>query len=319
MAVYTEVSDGELSAFIADYDLGTLLSFRGIAEGVENTNYIVHTDQAQFILTLYEKRVDPDDLPFFLALLDHLKGTGLAVPAPVHDRSGEALRTLSGRPAALFTFLEGLWVRRPKVQHCSALGRALAEFHLKSEGFALERKNALSVESWAPLATDCGAGADDLEAGLSIALTEEAAELGKLWPDGLPKGVIHADLFPDNVFFIGDEISGFIDFYFACTDAFAYDLAICLNAWCFEPDHDFNVTKGRALLAGYESVRPLSGAERDALPLLARGSAFRFLLTRLYDWVNTPEGALVKPKDPTEYLKKHRFHKAVGRISEYGL
>jgi homoserine kinase type II len=319
MAVYTEVDDGELAAFIGRYDVGELTSYKGIAEGVENSNYLVHTTGGSFILTLYEKRVDPADLPFFLGLMHHLAAAGIPCPTPVETRDGTALGRLAGRPAALITFLEGMWIRRPRNRHCAELGSALAAMHIAAGDFEGTRHNALSRDAWRALFEQCRAHADSVHGGLATELDRELDALSSDWPRKLPTGVIHADLFPDNVFFLGDRLSGIIDFYFACTDAFAYDIAICLNAWCFESDGAFNITKARALLSAYEAKRPLNEAEHAALPLLARGSAMRFLLTRLYDWVNTPGDALVKRKDPIEYLKKLRFHRSVASAGEYGL
>ena len=319
MAVYTEVGDDELASFLADYDIGGLLSYKGIAEGVENTNYVLTTERGSFILTLYEKRVAREDLPFFLGLMDHLAAKGVPCPTPVHTRAGPALGELAGRPAALIRFLDGIWVRRPAVGHCRALGAALARLHLAGADFGPTRRNALAIQSWRGLADQCAGNADAVSAGLMEDIGSEIEALEAAWPGDLPSGVIHGDLFPDNVFFIGDRLSGLIDFYFACNDDFAYDIAICLNAWCFETDGSFNITKARALLAAYESVRPLDPGEFAAMPVLARGAALRFLLTRLYDWVNTPEDALVKPKDPKEYLRKLRFHRSVASAGEYGL
>ena len=183
----------------------------------------------------------------------------------------------------------------------------------------MRRENALSVQGWRPLFEACAGRAGEVQEGLAERLEEELAFLEGHWPDGLPDGIIHADLFPDNVFFLGEKLSGLIDFYFACNDVFAYDLAICLNAWCFEPDNAFNVTKARGLLQSYRQVRPFSAEELEALPILARGSALRFLLTRLFDWLNHPPGAFVAPKDPLEYLKKLRFHQEVRGPGAYGL
>ena len=319
MAVYTDVGEEELGAFLAGYDLGALLSYKGIAEGVENTNFLLHTAAGYFILTLYEKRVARADLPFFLGLMEHLALAGINCPQPVAPREGDALGELAGRPAAIFTFLEGVSVRRPQVGHCAALGRAMAGLHIAGRDFKLHRGNALSLNGWRALAQAAGARADNVTAGLSSLIAGELAHLSKHWPDELPRGVVHADLFPDNVFFLGEELSGLIDFYFACDDFLAYDLAICLNAWCFEPDGSYNVTKGKALLSGYVEKRPMSGAELLALPLLARGAALRFLLTRLVDWLDVPPGALVRPKDPLEYLKKLRFHQRIDHARDYGL
>lgn len=319
MAVYTDFTDEELSKFIAGYDLGAVLSVKGIAEGVENSNFLLATEAGQFILTLYEKRVNAADLPFFLGLMEHLAERGINCPLPVHTRSGEVLGELAERPAAIVTYLQGMWVRRPRNNHCSELGKAMARLHLAGDGFGLSRSNALSVESWRPLFATCADRADEVVKDLGAQISSELDFFDENWPNDLPSGIIHADLFPDNVFFLRDELSGLIDFYFACNDAFAYDLAIALNAWCFEPDTSLNVTKARALLTAYNSVRPLSSREIEALPVLARGAALRFLLTRLYDWLTVPAGALVVPKDPLEYYAKLRFHRRVASPAEYGL
>ena len=319
MAVYTEVSDDELAAFVASYEVGALLSYKGIAEGVENTNYLLHTEKGPIFLTLYEKRVDPNDLPFFLGLMEHLAKAGLNCPTPVRDGQGRMLGTLAGRPAALVTFLEGVWIRRPQPRHCAAVGKALAGLHVAGHGFGPTRANGLGLSAWRPLFERFEARADEIVPGLAATIRAELDVLEARWPAGLDPGIIHADLFPDNVFFLGDTLSGLIDFYFACNDALAYDIAVTLNAWCFESDHSFNVTKGQALLKGYESVRPLSAAERSALPLLARGAALRFLLTRAYDWLHTASNALVKRKDPAEFLRRLKFHRGVRSAAEYGL
>ena len=319
MAVYTDVAAEELAEFLKAYDIGELLSYKGIAEGVENSNFLLHTTQGSYILTLYEKRVAEDDLPYFLSLMAHLAERGVSCPQPAKSRKGEVCSRLVGRPAAIINFLEGMWPRRPNVAHCAGVGEALAKMHLAGADFPLSRKNPLSVAGWRPLFDLAAARADSVQAGLSDFIARELAHLEANWPSTLPEGVIHADLFPDNVFFLGDKLSGLIDFPFACNDMLAYDIAICLNAWCFEPDHSFNVTKARALLNAYGRERKLSEAERDALPLLARGAAMRFLLTRLVDFLNVPKGALVKPKDPIEYVRKLRFHQSVSGVRDYGV
>ncbi|MDQ0455099.1 homoserine kinase [Rhizobium paknamense] len=319
MAVYTDINEVDLKAFLAQYETGDLLSFKGIAEGVENSNFLLHTTKGALILTLYEKRVEKTDLPFFLGLMHHLADRGLNCPLPLPRRDGALLGELSGRPAALISFLEGMWLRKPEANHCGAVGRALAEMHLKAEGFALARPNALSVPGWQALWAKAKDRADEVQPGLSEEISGELELLARSWPESLPAGVIHADLFPDNVFFIGDALSGLIDFYFACNDFLAYDLAISLNAWCFEKDGSYNLTKGKAMIEGYVAVRPLSDEELAALPLLARGAALRFFLTRLYDWLTTPAGALVVKKDPLEYLRKLRFHAKAQSAADYGL
>jgi len=319
MAVYTDVSDEELQQFLAGYDIGTLLAYKGIAEGVENSNFLLHTTEGFFILTLYEKRVAAGDLPFFLNLIGHLAARGLTCPQPIRGRGGEALGRLVNRPAAIFTFLDGMWIRRPNVAHCGAVGDALARLHLAGADFAMTRRNGLSVEGWRSLFDAVGERADTVKKGLCQAVESELELLEREWPRDLPVGVIHADLFPDNVFFLGDRLSGLIDFYFACTDALAYDVAICLNAWCFETDHSYNITKGRALLRGYMRARKLTAREIVVLPTLCRGAALRFLLTRLVDWLEVPPGALVRPKDPLEYYRKLRFHQADVSARDYGI
>jgi len=319
MAVYTDVAADELGRFLADYDIGELLAYKGIAEGVENSNFLVHTSRGYFILTLYERRVAERDLPFFLALMEHLARASITCPQPVKNRAGAMLGRLAGRPAAIVTFLDGMWIRRPTAAHCAALGEALARLHLAGADFAMRRENALSVAGWRQLYAACGERADQVQRDLKAVLAAELDTLEREWPRGLPQGVIHADLFPDNVFFLGDRLSGLIDFYFACTDTLVYDVAVCLNAWCFEQDHAYNVTKGRALLTSYAKTRPLSPPEWEKLPLLARGAALRFLLTRLVDWLDVPAGALVRPKDPIEYLRKLRFHQKVKSANDYGV
>ncbi|GAB3126851.1 homoserine kinase [Novispirillum itersonii] len=319
MAVYTEVSDDDLDAFIAQYDIGTLESCKGIAEGVENSNFLLTTDRGPYILTLYEKRVNPDDLPFFLGLTEHLSANGFPCPLPVKARDGVALRELCGRPAAIISFLKGMWPRKISLSHCAQLGTALAKMHQAADGFTLTRANALSVSGWRPLFDLARDRADEVLPGLAAEIAAELDYLEAHWPTDLPHGVIHADVFPDNVFFLHDTLSGVIDFYFACNDLLAYDLAICLNAWCFEGDKTFNATKARLMINGYLKQRPMSDAELEALPLLCRGSAMRFLLTRLYDWLNTPSTAMVTRKDPLEYLHKLRFHRATPGPGAYGL
>ena len=319
MAVYTDVTEVELEPFLAGYPAGKLLSYKGIAEGTENSNFLLHTSTGAYILTLYEKRVDRSDLPFFLGLMDHLARRGISCPLPVHRNDGSLIGEIAGRPAALITFLEGMWMRRPTVVHCREVGRALASLHLAGADFPLRRPNALGPKGWKKLWRDSRDRADEVEHGLVEEVDADFAEIKAEWPKALPAGVIHADLFPDNVFFLGERLSGLIDFYFACDDFYAYDVATCLNAWCFEKDFSFNLTKGTALIAGYQSVRPLDDQEKAALPILARGSALRFMLTRLYDWLTIPDGALIQKRDPLEYVRRLRFHRAIRSASEYGL
>lgn len=319
MAVYTDIPDDELKTHLERYNIGELHAIKGIAEGVENSNFLISTDAGTYILTLYEKRVDAADLPFFLGLMKHLSSNGINCPKPVEMRSGESLATLAGRPAAIVSFLDGISLRRPSASNCRQAGEVLAKMHVAARDFNTKRENALGLAGWRPLFERSHDGADSVMAGLAELAEIEIKFLEDNWPEKLPAGVIHADMFPDNVLFLKDQLSGVIDFYFACNDLLALDIAICLNAWCFETDWSFNITKAGALLSGYQSVRALERDEYEALPLLCRGSALRFLLTRLYDWLNVPPNAMVTPKDPSEYIAKLRFHQGVSSPGEYGL
>ena len=313
MAVYTKVSDTDLSAFLADYTVGAARTFKGIAEGVENSNFYLETDgpggeKGRFILTLYEKRVNREDLPFFLGLMDHLVEAGLPTARPVADRDGTLLKELNGKPAALIEFVDGVSKHAPDRQDCTALGAMLARLHEATRSFDGSRANDLSLSGWQALADTTAPRGDDCAAGLSALLDEEMTFLNANWPtaDTMPAGVIHADLFPDNVLFTGYEITGIIDFYFSCTDFYAYDLAVCLLSWCFDEERRFQTDKASAMVAAYEEVRPLSAVEKQSLPVLARGASLRFLLTRLHDWLHQEPNALVTVKDPTEYADKTR-------------
>ncbi len=318
MAVYTEVSFEELERLLESYDIGTPMSFKGIAEGIENSNFYLQTDRGAFILTLYEKRVAAEDLPFFLGLMEHLAKAGVHCPLPVKTRDGQSLVSLNRRNAAIVTFLTGIALRRPDVAHCAAGGAALAGLHKAGEGFALSRANALGPPGWRPLA-EAIHGADTIEDGLAALINGSLDDITAAWPKNLPSGVIHADFFPDNILFAGDAVGGVIDFYFACNDFYVYDLATMLNSWCFELDGSYNITKGQAVINAYRAARPLSEAEIAALPVLMRGAALRFLLTRTYDWLNQDPNAMVRVKDPREYSKKLRFHNKVKHAREYGL
>jgi homoserine kinase type II len=318
MAVYTDITDEELAGLLADFDLGEALSFKGIAEGVENSNFLLETEAGRFILTVYEKRVREEELPFFLGLMRWLAEKNYPSAAPRADRNGDILKRVRGKPCAIVDFLPGMSVRKPTAVHCRQAGEGLAALHLAAEGFPQSRPNDLGQSAWAPMFAKLKGQADALKPGLSAVIDEDLAQLEAGWPRDLPSGIVHADYFPDNVFFQGQTFAGTIDFYFACTDALAYDIAVALNAWCFEPDGSFNITAGRALVAGYERKRPLSEAERAALPILARGAALRFFLTRLHDWTATPAGALVRPKDPLEYERKLAVHRASKDLVLFG-
>lgn len=321
MAVYTQVSDAALTDFLADYDIGEPRSFKGIAEGVENSNYYLETTKGRYILTLFEKRVNEADLPYFINLKKHLAAAEFPCPQPIPASDGAALRSLNNRPAVIVSFLNGLSLKSPDANHCRQLGQALANMHRALDGFQMTRENALGPAAWPGLWKGRDETANQLRAGLAVDIDADLAAIAAAKPQSLelPRGTIHADLFPDNVFFIGDAFSGIIDFYFSCTDALAYDIAVCLNAWAFSERGVYDLEKGKALIDGYAGVRPLEPAERDALPVLARGAALRFFLTRLVDWTDTPDDALVRPKDPLEYARKLDWHRSQGlTASSYG-
>jgi len=318
VAVYTDISDAELAAFLTDYDIGVPLSFKGIAEGVENSNFLLETDRGRFFLTIYERRVRAADLPFFLGFMQHLAQHGFPSATPIADRRGGLFGDLRGKPAAIVSFLTGLSVRRPTPAHCRQAGMGLAWLHEAGRGFAGQRVNDLGHQSWIGLFEPLRSAADALKPGLAKVIEGDLLRVLANWPEGLADGVIHADYFPDNVFFRSEAFAGAIDFYFAANDQLAYDIGIALNAWCFEPDGSFNITAARALVAGYESRRPLLPGERATLPILAWGAALRFFLTRLADWGATPAGALVRPKDPLEYERKLAVHRAGVHLFEDG-
>lgn len=315
MAVYTRLGAEEMAAIIDAFDVGMLISAKGIAEGVSNSNWLVETQGTdgnahRFILTMYETRTDIADLPFFLDLLDHFAARQCPVPRTIHDREGASHRLHKGKALALIEFLPGVSVSEPTAEQARAVGAALAQVHLAAADFPSARENSLGLKAWKQLLGDCGReGLESIHPELAHIVERELAKLSARWPSDLPRGVIHADLFPDNVLMLGDKVTGLIDFYFACTDLLAYDVAVTHAAWCFSADGSrFLPELSSALLEGYESVRPLSPKERAALPLLAQGAAMRFLATRAYDWMNTPGDALVTPKDPMAFARRLEFY-----------
>ncbi len=322
MAVYTEIDSDTLAEFAAQYPLSQIDEFKGITAGVQNSNFLLATADAKYILTIFESStngVAAADLPFFLGLMLHLSAQGLLCPVPLARKDGGLISTIKNKPAALVRFLEGRSVKTPRPEHCRALGAAMAQMHIAGDGFELTRPNNHGLGNWQALFERCHSRADEVSPDLTRAMERELNRLKENWPNNLPTGIIHADLFPDNVFFMEGDLSGLIDFYFACNDFYAYDLAIALNAWCFEPDATFNITKARALLSGYQNLRPLAPEEIDAVPILGAGAAMRFLTTRLFDWLNQVDGAQVEPKNPNDFLRRLRFHRSATRPEDYGL
>lgn len=317
MAVYTQVDDQTLAEFLSKYDVGEATSFKGIAEGVENSNYLLETTKDRFILTLYEKRANPEDLPYFLDMMEHLADNGVNAPLPIRDKSGKSLQMLAGRPACMISFLTGVSISHISESHCAELGETLAKMHLALESYEPVRENDLNLGGWQKLANETQDQADEVMPGLSTLIRDELVYLNENWPQDLPKGNIHADLFPDNVLFTGETITGLIDFYFGCTDYLAYDIAVCINAWCFDENHQFEANKAKRLVEMYDTYKGLTQPELNALPILCRGAAMRFLLTRLYDWLNPVADAVVRPKNPVEYVEKLKFHQSVEDAASY--
>ena len=307
MAVYTTLSSDDVAALLAHYDIGVALSCQGIAEGVENSNYKLTTERGRFILTIFEKRTNEADLPFFVGVMERLAARGFPAPLPIATRAGGYLARVVNKPAVIVSFLDGAATLEVAPAHCRAIGETLARMHVALEDLEAERPNALSIDGWEALIRPRLAQAEALRPGLATLIESDMAAVRAAWPKDLPRGVIHADLFPDNALFNGATLAGVIDFYFACTDFLAYDLAVCLNAWCFDNEREHSLARAQAMIAAYESVRPLTTAERAALPTLARGAALRFFATRLADWSATPTGATVTPKDPMEYVDKLVF------------
>lgn len=319
MAVYTKVSESELSKLLADYSIGNAVQLKEIEQGIENSNYFLTTDNGKYIFTIYEKRVNQAELPFYLNLMDYLSSKGIPCPVPIKTKSGSPLTTINGRPCAIVSFLNGKSTKNIRNEHLEQLGKNMAKMHIASSDFKMKRDNNFSLSSWGDLFNSIKSRADEIKTGLASEIEQQLGYLTVNWPSSLYSGIVHADLFPDNVFFDKGELVGIIDFYFACNDYLMYDLAICLNAWCFENNNEFNVTKARTLLSSYDQVRKISEEELDALPILASGAALRFLLTRAHDWLNPADGALVKPKNPLEYLQKLRFHNGIKSHKEYGI
>ena len=318
MAVYTAVSEAEIKRIESLYGFADI-SLKPIAEGVENSNYLLSHSKAKVILTLYEQRVAKSDLPFFLGLMQHLAKKNVPCPLPILGKDGDIVHEIANKQAAIVAFLSGKSVTRIYPEHCREVGKHLAQMHLAGEGFSIARQNALSLNAWPEMWQKIKTKAEKEWPGTAAIIDSQMQRLQSEWPKKLQQGIIHADLFPDNVFFENEHLSGLIDFYFACNDTLAYDLAICLNAWCFEPNYEFNITKSQRMLEGYATLRPLSAQEKAAFPILCLGAAMRFLMTRMTDWLNPKPDALVTPKNPMEYFQKLKFHSTAKDFRAYGI
>lgn len=318
MAVYTHITDEKISALLHKLGLGTLVSSEGITEGVENTNYLLNTSSGRYVLTVIEKRANPEELPFYIGYMEHLKKRGIPCPAVLHDPEGRNVFTLEGKPALVSEFLQGAWPREIYAHHCQAAGETLASMHRAGRDFPMRRKNSVGLPAWQALVQACAEKADSVEPGLYDFLTEELSHLQQNWPKYLPKGTVHADFFPDNVFFTDEKLTGVIDFYFSCTETLAYDLMLAMNPWCFDWKGDLDTGRSHAFLSSYHKARALGKNELKSLPFFGRAAAMRIIATRLYDWLHPVEGALVRAKDPMEHVKILRFHQQVTSLDDYG-
>ena len=320
MAVYTKISEKELDDFFSKYNLGKLLGHKGIKEGIENTNYFINTEKGNFILTVYEKRVEEKDLPFFISLMRNLFDKNFPSPKPIINKNGNYISEISGKKAAVVSFLDGSAKRILNPNDCYEIGINSAKLHLITKDLAGKRENKLSINSWRKIYNKVKKDCSKIHPNLISVIEKNLDEIEKNWPKDIPSGIIHADLFPDNIFFKNNKLSGIIDFYFSCNDFYAFEIAICLNALCFEGKNEnlsFNVTKAKKFIDGYSSIRKLTEKEKESLKILSQGAAIRFLLTRVFDYLNLTEGAIVKIKDPIEYLKRLEFHNNVKNYEDY--
>tara|TARA_Y100000590_G_scaffold214115_1_gene242693 strand:+ start:183 stop:1151 length:969 start_codon:yes stop_codon:yes gene_type:complete len=320
MAVYTKLSEIQLKDFFLKYNLGKLLNYKEIREGIENTNYFINTEKGKFILTLYEKRVDEKDLPFFISLMKNLFDKNFPSPQPIINKNGNYISEISGKKAAVVSFLEGNAKKVLNPENCYHVGINTAKLHLITKNLSGKRQNKLSIDSWRKIYNKVKKDCSKIHQNLPNIIEKNLDIIEKKWPKNIPSGIIHADLFPDNIFFKGNELSGIIDYYFSCNDFYAFEIAICLNALCFEGRNEnlsFNVTKAKKFIDGYSSLRKLSEEEKESLKILCQGAAIRFLLTRVFDYLNLIEGAIVKIKDPIEYLKRLEFHNSVKNYQDY--
>ena len=318
MAVYTHVSEEELDIFLKDYQIGKLVEFQGTSEGVENTNYKIITDTGPYILTLYENRVEKKDIPFFLEYMFHLSSNKINCPLPLKNKDNSLFSELNGKPSSILTFLEGTSTNNVTPEQAFELGSVLAKIHLMSSNLNIKRDNPLDINSFENLISNCYQNAQEFSIDLEKEVIKEYERIKNNWPNDIPKGIIHADLFPDNILFKENKISGVIDFSFSCNDFLSYDLSICINAWCFRDD-GFDIKLSKNLISGYQSIRRLEEEEISNLPILCSGSALRFLLTRLNDWKKNEGDVVVTPKNPIDFMKILNFHKNIIKSEEYGV
>ena len=320
MAVYTKFSQINIEEILSNYNLGKLDMFKGIEEGIENTNYFLSVNGIKFILTVYEKRIKSEDLPFFSNLMSELNKANFKCPVPILNKQNETLTDYKGKKLMIVSFLEGKAKKNLSPSNCKSIGIEVAKMHNITKNFKLKRQNDLSINSWRNLFNSIKDKCTKINKNLPKLIEENLTDVEKNWPKNLPRGIIHADLFHDHVFFKGNKLSGIIDFYFSCEDFFAFEIAICFNAVCFDGMKDnlsFNVTKAKNFINGYTSIRELNDQEKNSIKVLSQGAALRFLLTRVFDTLNKVDGAIVKVKDPMEYMKRLEFHKNSKSFEDY--
>ena len=320
MAVYTKLEKEEIDNFFSKYNLGKIYDYHGIKEGIENTNYLIKSEKGKFILTLYEKRVDASDLPFFMGLMRNLNDSKFKCPEPIINRNGNYISEIKNKKAAVVSFVEGSAKKKLSPNNCYEIGVETARMHKITQNIKGKRPNTLSLNSWSNIYSKIETECSNIDKTLSYTIKNSLAEINKNWPKNLPSGIIHADLFQDNIFFKNDKFSGFIDFYFSCYDFYGFEIAICINALCFDgykENLSFNATKAKKFIDGYSSIKNLDEKEKMNLKVLSQGAAMRFLLTRVFDYINLRKGAIVAIKDPMEYLKRLEFHNNVKNYNDY--
>ena len=320
MAVYTKISKNNLISIDQKFNLGKIISFRGIKKGIENTNYLIRTKNNKYILTIFEKRVQKKDLPFFMSLMDKLNNHKINCPKPQKSKKGNYLVNIKNKPASIVSFVEGKEKNKLKIKDCYEIGKNIAKFHRASKKIKLYRKNSLSLKEWPKLLNKIGNKSKIISPNLNSLMRNTFTKIRNKWPKNLPYGIIHADLFIDNIFFKKNKFHGYIDFYFACNDFLMYEIAICINALCFEKKNNkfiFNKKKSTNLIRGYSKIRRFSDKEKKSLNILCRGAALRYLLTRTYDYLNTPKSAVIKIKNPREYIQKLKVHNQFNNFKNY--
>ena len=320
MAIYTKISENDVVSIEKKFNLGKIISCKGIKKGIENTNYLVRTKNNKYILTIFEKRVKKRDVPFFMSLMDKLNNHNINCPKPQKSKAGNYSINIKNKPASIVSFVEGKDKNKLKIKDCYEIGKNVAKLHITSKKIKLHRKNSMSLKKWPKILNKIDNRSRIINSNLNYLMKEALLEVKNKWPKNLPSGIIHGDLFIDNIFFNKNKFHGYIDFYFACNDFLMYEIAICINALCFDKKNGkfiFNKKKSKNLIKGYSKIRKLSQREKKSLNILCKGAALRYLLTRTYDYLNTPKSAIIKIKDPKEYIQKLKVHNTLSNFKNY--